>query len=355
MDKGSSWAYDHKGRVRLACTSSKLDGPFVCHCGKKHRFSLVRPSGKAGRRPFVSYFAHRGGPDSKRRCTAAVGGGEGELHLLAKALLKERHGDYWFHTRQCTCGNKWVEHLVGGSVCLEHRDEALGYRYDCYWTDGKRRMVLEVRSTHACTAAKLQQTQQVGLTVVEFHASEVRDQLGALAGKGIYLHNTLIAFQSCGTCVMAQDQADCLSVWQDELKTLQLQEDLINGEYYFECHRRFPGEFLLPFGKYRGISVEAIGNMGFEGKSYLFWMAGYLFDYEGLKMIQGTTEVRDAMQLRYLAAFKAATNFVKATYSLRCLDCMKEVDAHWKCFCVRCYYHRRQKASTYTGSTSKSM
>ena len=207
MDKntesGTAWAYNRHGEVVLARECTKLEGPFHCHCGQKHCVHLSKPSGNEGKRPFEAYFAHNGEPGSKRQCLGGGGGGgESAIHLLGKALLQKRHGQYTFETSFCErCRSKQHETLTGGGVWLEHTDKTLGYRYDCYWTDGRRRVALEVFNTHACTKEKLNSVKGSGTVLAEFHAQEIKDKLlGISPGKKVWLNNLQAQKIMCASC-----------------------------------------------------------------------------------------------------------------------------------------------------------
>ena len=203
MESGTAWAHNRYGKIVLAHECSKTEGPFHCHCGQKHRVHLSKPSGKEGKRPFEAYFAHNGEPGSKRQCLGGGGGGgESAIHLLGKALLQKRHGQYTFQTSFCDkCRSKKNETLTGGGVCLEHTDKALGYRYDCYWTDGRRRVALEVFNTHACTKEKLNSVKGSGTVLAEFHAQEIKDKLLEIApGRKVWLNNLQVQKVTCASC-----------------------------------------------------------------------------------------------------------------------------------------------------------
>ena len=228
MQTGASWAYDSLGNIVFARESTKQGGPFRCRCGQNHLLHLSKPSGRRDKRRFEPYFAHNG-----RRCLRSGGGGESELHLEAKALLQTRHGRYYFHTQKCsTCDWRREERLVGGAVHMEHRDGVLGYRYDCYWSNGARQMALEVLHTHACTMEKLQQVRQSGLLLAEFHAKQIKAKLLRLPADGshVLLENLQEKTVSCVSCTRRMVHCELFSVWCEEVCEIGRQEQLVEAE-----------------------------------------------------------------------------------------------------------------------------
>ena len=349
MDKntesGTAWAYNRYGKVVLARECTKLEGPFHCHCGQKHCVHLSKPSGNEGKRPFEAYFAHNGEPGSKRQCLGGGGGGgESELHLLAKALLQKRHGQYMFESWICE-GCKWEndEILEGGEVRLEHRDEALGYRYDCYWTDGKRDVALEVFNTHACSEEKLQRVKQSGLVLAEFHAQDIKNKLLDISpGRRVWLHNLSVGKKLCEACIEIVVEEEQKAALDTECEELLTQAQQIEDEYCSKDAVLFPGLYKLTFGKHVGYTIQSVDMEGWPGVQYLFWMTGRKLDYRHPRMIKVmTTEALEVVRSLYPQAILAAENFINKTYHLRCLDCYVEVDKPWKCLCMECWWRRK--------------
>ena len=327
----------------LARESTKLDGPFVCRCGEKHLLHLSKPSGRPEKRPFEPYFAHNAtAPHSKRQCLRE-GGGESELHLEAKALLQKRHGHYYFHIEKCSCGWKLEERLEGGTVHMEHKDEVLSYRYDCYWTDGARQVALEVLHTHACTSEKLKEVQQSGLLLAEFEAKEVKAKLLQLPANGcVLLKNIQEKAVSCTSCTNVRVHKEEFWEWMREVQEIQTQEKLVDDEYCSNCPELFPELYKLTFGKHKGETLEEISMDGFEGAQYLYWMTGYRLDKDNLHMVPFVTDALRLVQERYPQAIVAADHFIKSEYFMRCLVCGDRVDDKWKTFCKSCFSERKQ-------------
>ena len=345
MQTGASWAFNLRGEIVLARESTKPDGPFLCRCGQKHLVHLSKPSGRPDKRPFEPYFAHNNETEARGKRQCVGGGGESELHLEAKALLQKRHGHYYFHTARCACGWKLKERLVGGAVHMEHKDEALGYRYDCYWTDGARQVALEVLHTHACTSEKLKEVQQSGLLLAEFEAKEIKAKLLQLPADGscVFLKNLQEKTISCPSCTNMIVHKEEFWEWMREVQEIQTQEKLMEDEYCSNCPELFPELYKLTFGKHKGETLEEISMDGFEGARYLYWMTGYRLDKENLRMVPFVTDALRLVQEHYPQAIVAADHFIKSEYFMRCLVCGDRVDAKWKTFCKSCFSERKRE------------
>ena len=342
MESGTAWAHNRYGDIVLAHESTKQEGPFHCHCGQKHRVHLSKPSGKEGKRPFEAYFAHNGEPGSKRQCLG--GGGESAIHLLGKALLQKRHGQYTFQTSFCDkCRSKKNETLTGGGVCLEHTDKTLGFRYDCYWTDGRRRVALEVFNTHACTKDKLNSVKGSGTVLAEFHAQDIKNKLLDISpGRQVWLYNLRVGKKLCEACIEIVVEEEQKAALDTECEELLTQAQRIENEYCSKDAVLFPGLYKLTFGKHMGDTVQSVDMEGWSGVQYLFWMTGRKLDYRHPRMIKVmTTEALEVVRSLYPQAILAAENFINKKYHLRCLDCYVEVDKPWKCLCMECWWRRK--------------
>ena len=226
---------------------------------------------------------------------------------------------------------------------MEHKDEVLSYRYDCYWTDGARQVALEVLHTHACTSEKLKEVQQSGLLLAEFEAKEVKAKLLQLPANGcVLLKNIQEKTVSCTSCTNMRVHNEEFWEWMREVQEIQRQEKLMDDEYCSNCPELFPELYKLTFGKHKGETLEEISMDGFEGAQYLYWMTGYRLDKDNLHMVPFVTDALRLVQERYPQAIVAADHFIKSEYFMRCLVCGDRVDAKWKTFCKSCFSERKQ-------------
>ena len=240
---------------------------------------------------------------------------------------------------------------------LEHCDQALGYRYDCYWTDGRRNVALEVFNTHACTEEKLRRVKQSGLVLAEFHAQEIKDKLLDITpGKKVWLNNLQTQKIMCASCTGKVIRQEQVAAWRVECEELQMQARRVEDEYYFACPVRSPERFRLQFGKFEGCTVQQIDWTGLKGIEYLYSLIGCFFDSEKLRMIDardehwkhlGGKDLRDssmlfvdAMKLKYPGSFTAVANYLKKRYGMHCLDCKYSVRESGMSFCKLCSEHR---------------
>ena len=126
VDHKSSSAFNSRHELVIADQVTDNEACFFCHClDHRHRVKFVRPSGNLQKRSFRPYFAEisrgykrnsageRLSDNCRKHCC------ESEEHLQAKALLRDRVGNYKFDLCVCSECKKVLAWENGSSSKVE--------------------------------------------------------------------------------------------------------------------------------------------------------------------------------------------------------------------------------------------
>jgi len=254
MYQDHQYALDvHGNWVNAKQTKYSRLSAYFCDCPERHKLKLVKPSGKAGKRPFCDYFAHIGQyqrrkneQDTKRQkldhdpCIRHAG--ESTIHRLAKHRLREMQGFFHFVLQECyACKAALIiENCRNGKINIEVKSVDGKWRYDCVFieSNSERKVALEIVHKHATTDQKVNATrEQAGWEIAEFEASEVMARLNAESDTK--LKNLIVRTTLCQHCLLERAlewQKECLF---QELQLLQSwnNDSLCNA--YWENERKF--------------------------------------------------------------------------------------------------------------------
>jgi len=268
LSTGSFWAFNKDGKAVKAEESTYADGPFFCHCGKKHEMHLSRPSGKEGKRPFEPYFAHNGKRDETWMPGSECGerNGESMEHLYAKALLREHVGKYRFGTEICKRCQYWINVIDSSdeyTVSIETKNPDGRWRYDCCLVkDGEIKVVMEVFKTSKCSLEKIQSTVMSGYPMAEFHVEDVMklEKYDYHEDDPYLIPNRIIKYSICTQCQIVLSQET--KVKEQELQRRQ------NFAYVSKKNSEVAGNMIIPFGKHQGLTIQECEV------DYVLWMSG---------------------------------------------------------------------------------
>lgn len=207
----SFWAYNAAGGVVMADETHYGMGPFYCHCGKKHKMKLSKPSGLPGRRPFSPYFAHCVTKDRTNEQHCGNRAGESDKHMLAKKLLQTHIGMYSFVVTRCRYCRQAVDVIhteTTDRVDIEVIDYCITntrrWRYDCCLYRGNSLdfpiACMEVCNTSKCNVQKVHDLDKRKLPLVEFDVDTVLSLYQINRNKKLELENKLEKLGTCNAC-----------------------------------------------------------------------------------------------------------------------------------------------------------
>ena len=233
--KNHQYAFDSNGNwVNAKKTEYRKYSEFYCECPDRHAMRLSKPSGIPGKRPFCDYFAHNA-PNSKRNksmgqadqaeTSSCRSGGESSKHYLAKHILRELVGSYYFTISRCQgCHAEEIMDSVGGLVYMESVSEDKRWRYDCLLKkNGKAVVAMEVVHSHISGSVKIDSVRASGLEIVEFRVDDVISMRDRTNGR-TKLDVIKVRNAMCHNCSV-------MTSYKEEISELFNLEKLIRNEY----------------------------------------------------------------------------------------------------------------------------
>ena len=298
IDTGMSWAFDPRDTAVLARNARKQDGPFFCHCGGKHDVHLRQPKFDP---TYTPRFCHNSkGKTGAKRSNCRGGGGESNEHYLAKFMLKQHQGEYYFALQKCKnpdCSWELREDCSEGEIRVEYKDDELGWRYDCcLLREGQEDLPLEVYHTNRVSAKKQKSIRSKGKHLAEFESYDVLRCLGTpieSETRPVRLRNIATEYVLCEVCD-AKEQARARAEKErmeaerlakakadKERKELLEKEKAVRAAMAKQLQEaeQGAGDHIISFGKHYGASINEVDV------SYVVWLAGWklLFRHDGYK------------------------------------------------------------------------